>query len=97
MWILRRFLRHDGGSSFESLALALSVVAVLGVAGADLLHYASKKDGVLTRVLTSLRTQTAPTTAHDLALRAGIDYSTTGTIVGLRRASSLNPCTGAVK
>jgi len=96
MTILRRFLRHEGGSSFESLALALSVIAVLCVAGADLLHYASRRDGALTRFALGLRAQFAQANARDVPLRTGIDYTPTGTIIGLRRAATaINPCTAA--
>ncbi len=97
MSILRRFWRHDGGSSFESLALALSVIAVLSVGTADLLHYASKKDGLVTRFIAGMRTQVTQLGAHDQPLRGGIDYAPTGTLVGLRQASGLNPCTGGDK
>ncbi len=44
---LRFFLRDERASSFESMALALSVIAVLSVAAADFLHYAARKDGEL--------------------------------------------------
>lgn len=98
MSILRRFGRHEGGSSFESLALILSVIAVLSVAAADLLHYASMKDGALARFVAGMRSQVAQLGAgDDPALRGGIDYAPTGSIVGLRRASSLSPCTSAAK
>ena len=81
------------------MALLLSVIAVLSVAAADVLHYASKKDGVLTRMVSSMRTQVAQMGGHDhdQMLRGEIDYAPTGTIVGLRRASSLTPCTGEQK
>jgi hypothetical protein len=97
MSVLRRLWRHDGGSSFESLALLLSVVAVISVGAADLLHYASKKDGALTRFVASMRTQIAQLSADDQPLRGGIDYAPTGAIVGLRRAATLNPCGGTDK
>ena len=97
MSIVRRFGRHEGGSSFESLALALSVIAVLFVAGADLLRYASKKDGVLTRLVAQIQTPVAQVSTPNQALRGEIDYTPTGTIMGLRHKSSLNPCTSAGK
>ncbi len=97
MSILRRFWRHEVASSFESLALALSVIAVLSVASADLLHHASKKDGIIVRALAKLRAPATPTNAHDMASRGGIDYTPTGTILGLRRAATLNPCTAPAK
>ncbi len=79
------------------MALLLSVIAVLSVAAADVLHYASKKDGVLTRMVSSMRMQVAQTGGHDQMLRGEIDYAPTGTIIGLRRASTLSPCTGEQK
>ncbi|QXX73882.1 hypothetical protein [Methylovirgula sp. HY1] len=97
MSVLGRFSRHEGGSSFESLALALSVVAVLFVAGADLLRYASKKDGALAHFVAQIQAQVAQLSAPSQTLRGGIDYSPTGTIMGLRHDSSLSPCTGAGK
>lgn len=83
------------------MALLLSVIAVLSVAAADLLHYASKKDGVLTRMVSSLRIQMAQMgdhpADHEQMLRGAIDYAPTGAIIGLRRASTLSPCTGDQK
>ncbi len=101
MSILRRFWRHEKGSSFESMALLMSVIAVLSVAAADLFHYASEKDGVLTRMVSSMRSQVAQAStnnsAEDQGLRGPVDYTPTGTIMGLRHASTLNPCTGEQK
>ncbi|HEY1735926.1 MAG TPA: hypothetical protein VGG12_04710 [Methylovirgula sp.] len=103
MSILRGFWRHEAGSSFESTALLMSVIAVLSVAAADLFHYASEKDGVLTRMVANMRSQIAQentrvtVTAEDQGLRGPVDYAPTGTIVGLRRASTLSPCTGEEK
>jgi hypothetical protein len=97
MCILRRFWRHDGGSSFESLALILSVVAVIAVGAADFLHYASQKDGVLGRFVTHVQTEVAELSGNAPALRGGIDYTPTGSIIGLRRAAPLNPCAASDK
>ncbi|HLH12161.1 MAG TPA: hypothetical protein VKV77_09835 [Methylovirgula sp.] len=81
----RVFLREERGSSFESMALAMSVIAVLFVATADLLHYAAKKDGTLARMFAN--TQIA-------RLRGEVDYTPTGSLIGLRQAPRLDPCTG---
>jgi hypothetical protein len=97
MFKWRRFWRHEGGSSFESLALILSVIAVISVGAADFLHYAAKKDGVLARFAIGLQTKVAQLDGRAPNLRGDIDYTPTGTIVGLRRAPQLNPCTGAAK
>ncbi len=86
------FLRDQRGTSFESMALAMSVIAVLFVAAADILHFASKKDGVLAR----LYDQVQMARAGD-GLRGGIDYMPTGTIIGLRHPPPIDPCTGADK
>jgi hypothetical protein len=67
-------------------------VAVLSVGAADVLHYASKKDGVLARIAADVRTQVAQLTFRDQPLRGGIDYTQTGSIVGVRQAAPLNPC-----
>ncbi len=98
MSILRRFRHHEGGSSFESLALMLSVIAVLSVAarGSFSLRVDERRPAG-SRFIAGMRTQVAQLSAHDPSLRGGIDYAPTGAIVGLRRASTLNPCTGAAK
>jgi hypothetical protein len=89
----RGFLRNERGSSFESMALAMSVIAVLSVAAADVLHYASGKNGLLTRFYD----QVAVARPGDNGLRGEVDYTPTGTIVGLRHPPSLDPCTDAQK
>ena len=90
---LRCLARDEHGSSFESFALAMSVIAVLFVAVADLLHYESKRDGFLARIFAKEPTQLA---ADGPAIRGGIDYTETGSIT-LRRPPTLDPCTGAPK
>jgi hypothetical protein len=94
----RDFWRNTRGSSFESLALALSVIAVMFVAGADFLNYASKRDGLLARAFTSHTTDVAQKTP-DASPRThnGVDYTATGSIIGLRRPVVLEPCNGTVK
>jgi hypothetical protein len=88
---LRTFLRSERGSSFESMALAMSVIAVLFVAAADVLHYASKRNGALARLYERVEVARAD------QLRGGIDYTPTGSIVGIRHLPSLDPCTGTQK
>jgi hypothetical protein len=90
---LRIFLRNERGTSFESMALAMSVIAVLFVAAADILHFASKKDGALARMFD----QVQMARATDGGLRGEVDYTPTGTIIGLRHPPSLDPCNGAQK
>jgi hypothetical protein len=89
---LQNFWRDERGSSFESMAFALSVVAIMFVAGADLLNYASRKDGFLARVLAGHGPEMAFMTHDTPAGAAGVDYTSTGSIIGLRHPPSLNPC-----
>lgn len=88
---VRGFLRNERGTSFEGMALAMSVMAVLFVAAADVLHYASKKDGILARLYERVEVARAD------QLRGNVDYTTTGTIVRLRHLPNLDPCTGTLK
>lgn len=94
MSILRRLWLQDRGSSFESFALVLSVIAVLSVGAADLLHYSTKKDGVIARFVAGVRTQVAEL-GHNSAAHNNVDYAPTGSIIGLRRGTTLNPCSTA--
>jgi hypothetical protein len=94
----KHFWRSESGSTFESMALALSVTAVMFVAGADLLSYASKRDGLLARVFNGRGAEIAQMTRESLPkTRGDVDYSATGSIIGLRRVPTLDPCTGATK
>jgi hypothetical protein len=93
----RDFWRNTRGSSFESLALALSVIAVMFVAGADLLNYASKRDGLLARTFTSPTDVAQKTPDASPRTRNGVDYTATGSIIGLRRPVVLEPCNGTAK
>jgi hypothetical protein len=94
---LRSFLRDEHGTSFESMALALSVIAVMFVAAADLLHYAAKRDGALAQLVAKGHSEFARAFGDSAPLRGDIDYSTTGSINGLRNPPALDPCTGQPK
>ena len=94
---LRFFLRDERASSFESMALALSVIAVLSVAAADFLHYAARKDGELAQLLKAGHNEMARVFGTDEPLRGGIDYTATGSIGALRNPPALNPCTDQQK
>jgi hypothetical protein len=102
----QHFWRNERGSSFESMALALSVIAVVFVGGADLLNHVSKKDGLLARVFAGHGADLAQMTRDSLpvakpsqapAARSDVDYTATGSIIGLRKAPVLDPCTGTAK
>jgi hypothetical protein len=90
---LRSFLRDERASSFESLALGLSVVAVLCVAAANFLHYAARKDGELAQLLQSGHREIALVFGKGgTPLRGDIDYTSTGSIGALQNPPALNPC-----
>jgi hypothetical protein len=89
---LRSFLRDERASSFESLALALSVVAVLCVAAANFLHYAARKDGELAQILQAGHKEIARVFYTGTPLRGDIDYASTGSIGALHNPPALNPC-----
>ena len=92
---MRDFWPNEHGSSFENMALALSVIAVMFVAGADLLNHASKRDGFLARAFASHLAPDAAQATHDATGgHSGVDYTTTGSIIGLRRPVLVQPCTG---
>jgi hypothetical protein len=88
---VRGFLRNERGTSFESMALAMSVMAVLFVAAADVLHYASKKNGMLARLYERIEV------THADKLHGDVDYTPTGTILGLRHLPNLDPCSTTQK
>jgi len=89
---LRFFLRDERATSFESMALAMSVMAVLFVAAADFLHYAARKDGEIAQLITAGHTEMARLFDNDPQLRGGIDYTATGSIGALHNPPALNPC-----
>jgi hypothetical protein len=89
---LRSFLRDERASSFESLALALSVIAVLSVAAANFLHYAARRDGELAQIIRAGHQEMARVFGKDTPLRGDIDYTSTGSIGALHNPPSLNPC-----
>lgn len=89
---LRFFLRDQRGTSFESMALAMSVMAVLFVAAADFMHYAARKDGELAQLIKAGHTEMARLFGNQPPLRGGIDYTATGSIGALHNPPALNPC-----
>ncbi|MEJ0052486.1 MAG: hypothetical protein WDN02_14990 [Methylovirgula sp.] len=90
---LRSFLRDERASSFESLALALSVIAVLCVAAANFLHYAARKDGELAQIIRAGHQEMARVFGNDTPLRGDIDYTSTGSVGVVHNPPALNPCT----
>ena len=98
MRIHTRFLHDRRGSSFESLALSASVVAITFVAGADLLSYVGRT-GELSKTAIVRESRDLVNVARALphGNEPEIDYAPTGTIPALRQRSVLDPCTGQTR
>ncbi len=89
---VRRWMRDERGTTFEGIALSVSIMAVGFVASADILNYISKKHGA--EISTAVQ-NFAGTTSH---ATPGIDYTPTASIAGLRSGRvTLDPCTGQQK
>ena len=92
MHYVRRWVRDERGTTFEGIALSVSIMAVGFVASADILNYISKKHGAeiaaAVQSIAGAPTRGAP----------GIDYTPTASIAGLRSGRvTLDPCTGQQK
>jgi hypothetical protein len=94
---LRLFLRDKRATSFESMALALSVIAVLCVAAADVLRYTARKDGELAQLIQAGHNEYARVFGTPAPLRGDIDYTATGSIGALHNPPALSPCSGQQK
>ncbi len=83
---LREFLGDRKGTTFEGIALSVSIIAVGFVASADMLDYLTKS-GAKTSM--SVPVATGPT--------GPLDYTPTASLPKLISRSVLDPCTGVVK
>ena len=98
MRILSRFIRDQRGSSFESLALSASIIAITCVAGADLLSYVGRSgDLSKTAIVRESRDLINVARALPHSSEPEIDFTPTGTIPALRQRSILDPCTGQTR
>ncbi len=89
---VRRWLRDERGTTFEGLALSVSIMAVGFVASADILNYLSKKHG--TEIATTVQSFAGAQT-HGAP---GLDYAPTGSLGTLHAERiTLDPCTGQRK
>ena len=86
--MIGRFLKDNRGTSFEGIALSISIIAVGFVASADMLDYVTKKHMAAQIVAKAVP---ATTTKTDL------DTNPTASLPKLISRSVLDPCTGAVK
>lgn len=86
----RGFLKDARGTTFEGIALSVSILAVAFVASADMLDYATKTQG---GDLPAAHGLAAPATVANRDL----DMTPTATLPQLRTRSVLDPCTGHIK
>ena len=82
---LRGFLGDNKGTSFEGIALSVSIIAVGFVASADMLDY-----------LTRSGARTTPST-QVAGTGGSLDYTPTASLPKLISRSVLDPCTGNVR
>ena len=82
---LREFFGDNKGTSFEGIALSVSIIAVGFVASADMLDYMTKSGA---------RT---PEPTHVAGPGGQLDYTPTASLPKLISRSVLDPCTGIVK
>ena len=82
---LREFLGNNHGTSFEGIALSVSIIAVGFVASADMLDYLTKS-GAKTQASIAVARSDGP-----------LDYMPTASLPKLISRSVLDPCTGVVK
>ena len=84
-----RFLKDNRGTSFEGIALSVSIIAVGFVASADMLDYMTKKH---------LASEVVAKAAVPASMaNANVDYTPTASLPKLISRSVLDPCTGLTK
>ena len=82
---LRDFLGDNRGTSFEGIALSVSIIAVGFVASADMLDYLTKSGAKTSEPI------------HVAGPSGGLDYTPTASLPKLISRSVLDPCTGVVR
>lgn len=87
---LNRFAKDRRGTTFEGIALSVSIIAVAFVASADMLDYVVKKHTTEQSIVVA-RPATTPPTLKDL------DETPTASLPKLVSRSVLDPCTGLAK
>lgn len=88
--LLHRYIKDRRGTTFEGIALSVSIVAVAFVASADMLDYMVKKDGKDQPIVVAEPSSTSPA-------RKDLDNTPTASLPKLVSRSTLNPCTGITK
>lgn len=87
---VRRWFGDERGTSFEGIALSVSIIAVGFVASADVLDYMTKKHGPTINAAVQSVAPSAP-------FNPGIDYAPTASVAALHNRYAIDPCTGATK
>ena len=90
MFAFKRFSKDQRGTTFEGIALSVSIIAVGFVASADMLDYIMKTR-VANPALVAQRATPVTTASNNL------DETPTGTLPKLITRSVLDPCTGAIR
>ena len=97
MSLRMRFWRDERGTTFEGIALSVSIIAVAFVASADMLDYLMKARQPAQTPFVSSPQPNAPLLASGGAPKdTNIDYTPTASLPKLISRSVLDPCTGAV-
>ena len=101
MSIGKRFWGDERGTTFEGIALSVSIIAVAFVASADMLDYMvkAKHPSPIGEFATAPHQAPAPSRAGDalVAANPNVDYTPTASLPKLITRSILDPCTGAIK
>ncbi len=87
--LLNRFAKDRRGTTFEGIALSVSIIAVAFVASADMLDYVVKKHNTEQSIVVAR--PVVPPTLKDL------DDTPTASLPKLVSRSVLDPCTGLAK
>jgi hypothetical protein len=90
-----RFLTDRRGTTFEGIALSVSILAVAFVAAADMLDYATKANGTAPAMTAS--TVATPATIASKELDETPTASVDAPLSALVTRSVLDPCTGKIK
>ena len=86
--LLDRFMKDRRGTTFEGIALSVSIIAVAFVASADMLDYMVKKRNTEPSIVMAKPVLTAP---------KELDETPTASLPKLVSRSILDPCTGLGK
>ena len=86
--LLERFVKDRSGTTFEGIALSVSIIAVGFVASADMIDYMIKKHSAEPTIVIA---KPASVPARDL------DDTPTASLPKLVSRSVLDPCTGQIK